>query len=112
MTHYFRITGYYPKEDISFIMDSNGMFEKLWQFSAFIVSKGCKVLEVGTDETFLDINIEKAEEDKEHVILRSSCIGRPKESFYEISGKKYHAIEIGEKSYVPKNDHQCNLKTY
>ena len=43
---YFRITGYEPKNDISFILDCNGMFEKLWQFSAMLVAKGLKVLEV------------------------------------------------------------------
>jgi hypothetical protein len=35
MTQYFRITGYYPKEDISFIMDSNGMFENSGSFQRF-----------------------------------------------------------------------------
>lgn len=29
MTNYFRITAYYPTENLSVIMDSNGMFEKL-----------------------------------------------------------------------------------
>ena len=42
---YFRITGYHPTKDISFILDCNGMFEKLWQFSAFVISKCCNVLE-------------------------------------------------------------------
>lgn len=101
MTHYFRITGYYPKEDISFIMDSNGMFEKLWQFSAFIVSKGCKVLEVGTDETFHDINIEKAEEDKEHIILRAYSKGKPNYFDKVINGIVYKTVEIQEKKYIP-----------
>lgn len=35
MNNYFRITGYWPESDICFIIDSNGMFEKLWQFSSF-----------------------------------------------------------------------------
>ena len=37
MENYFRITGYDEKDDFCFIIDSNGMFEKLWQFSAFLV---------------------------------------------------------------------------
>lgn len=101
MTRYFRITGYYPKEDISFIMDSNGMFEKLWQFSAFIVSKGCNVLEVGTDETFLDINIEKAEEDKEHIILRASMNGKPIYVEKMIMNATYTAVQINDCLYIP-----------
>ncbi|NCA93369.1 hypothetical protein EOM82_09125 [bacterium] len=100
-TKYFRITAYYPQEDISFIMDSNGMFEKLWQFSAYIVSKGCKILEVGTDETFLDINIEKAERITDKVILRASCQGKPKESNNKINDINYRIIGINSNKYIP-----------
>lgn len=77
MTKYFRISAYYPKEDISFIMDSNGRFEKLWQFSAYLVSKGCKILEVGTDETVSHINIEKVEVICDKVILRACSKSNP-----------------------------------
>jgi len=100
MTHYFRITGYYPKEDICFIMDSYGMFEKLWQFSAFVISKGCKVLEVSTDEKFIDINIDKAKEDKTHVILRACGHGKPKYVEKTINGINYKAIEVNDKQYI------------
>lgn len=103
MTHYFRITGYYPKEDISFIMDSNGMFEKLWQFSAFVISKGCKVLEVSTDEKFIDINIDKAEEDKTHVILRACGHGKPNYIEKSIDNLIYKAVEVEDKIYIPDN---------
>jgi hypothetical protein len=102
-TKYFRITGYYPKEDISFIMDSNGMFEKLWQFSAFVVSKGCKVLEVSTDEKIIDLNIEKAEEDKTHVILRACGHGKPNYVEKTIGGITYKAVEIEGRIYIPNN---------
>ena len=47
MANYFRITAYHPTENLSVIMDSNGLFEKLWQFSSFMVSKGFKIIEVG-----------------------------------------------------------------
>ena len=43
-TKYFRITGYHPSDNYCFIMDSNGMFEKMWQFSSFLIQKGLKVL--------------------------------------------------------------------
>ena len=43
---YFRITGYCPKHDFSFIVNCNGKFEKLWEFSSFLVLKNLKVLEV------------------------------------------------------------------
>ena len=77
MSQYFRITAYHPQEDISVIMDSNGMFEKLWQFSSMLIQKGFKILEVGSDEKFGDGNIVKAEYDSEHIILRASGQGKP-----------------------------------
>lgn len=69
--NYFRITGYNQENDFCFILDSNGMFEKLWQFSAFIISNGLKVLEVAKIEDIIDINIEKVEQDSEHIFLRA-----------------------------------------
>ncbi|MBR1890433.1 MAG: hypothetical protein IJ817_01945 [Clostridia bacterium] len=104
MTNYFRITGYCPEEDFCFIMDCNGMFEKMWQFSSFVISKGLKVLEVSNDETFLDVNIKKAKEDKEHVILRANAKGKPKNTTYEIDGVSYKAIQVADKIYIPNKD--------
>ena len=60
MANYFRITAYHPAKNICAIFDSNGRFEKLWQFSAYLVQKGFKIVEVGADDTFLDGNIPKA----------------------------------------------------
>ena len=53
MANYFRITAYYPEKDFSVILDSNGKFEKLWQFSAYLVQRGFKIIEVGTIEDIL-----------------------------------------------------------
>ena len=75
---YFRITGYHPTKDISFILDCNGKFEKLWQFSAFVISKGCKVLEVAYSDNFIDITLTKADYDSEHIFLRATQKGKPK----------------------------------
>ncbi len=55
--YYFRITVYYPEQDFCFIIDSNGMFEKLWQFSSYLIQKGLKVLEVNKLGNTIDINI-------------------------------------------------------
>lgn len=77
MANYFRITVYHPAEDFSAIIDSYGMFDKLWQFSAYLVEKGCKVLEVGSEGSFTDGNIERAEYDGERMILRACQKGKP-----------------------------------
>ena len=96
MNNYFRITAYHPEKNISVIMDSYGMFEKLWQFSSFMVQKGFKVLAVGNDETFDDGNIEKETEYKtEKVILRACATGKP-----TIENGK---VEVNGKFYTPNN---------
>lgn len=77
MANYFRITAYHPVEDFSAIIDSYGMFDKLWQFSAYLVEKGFKVLEVGSEGSFTDGNITRAEYDAERMILRACQKGKP-----------------------------------
>lgn len=101
-SRYFRITAYHPTEDISVIIDSNGMFEKLWQFSSYVIQKGFKVLEVGSDEKFIDVNIEKAEYDSEHIILRATQKGKPTVLTHTVNGVYYLAIQVEDKIYIPE----------
>lgn len=101
-TKYFRITGYHPQENYCFIMDSNGMFDMLWQFSSFLVQKGLKVLEVSTDEQFKDIDIKRAEENKNQMLLRANAKGQPQYSEKVINGVRYKVVTVGGKSYIPK----------
>ena len=101
MENYFRITGYDEKDDFCFIIDSNGMFEKLWQFSAFVVQKGLKVLEVSKLENIIDVNIKKASEDKEHIILRAISPGKPEYVEKNINGTIYKAVKVADKIYIP-----------
>lgn len=104
MTNYFRITAYHPTEDLSVIMNSNGMFQKLWQFSSYMVQKGFKILEVGTDEKFLDVNIEKAEPEPDKIILQAVSRGMPEYLDYELNGSKLRALKLEGKIYVPENN--------
>ena len=92
MANYFRITAYHPTENLSVIMDSNGLFEKLWQFSSFMVSKGFKIIEVGDENKFDEGDMPKAEQDTVHVILRACKSGEP-----EITGNR---IIVEGKSYT------------
>ena len=92
MANYFRITAYHPTENLSVIMDSNGLFQKLWQFSSFMVSKGFKIIEVGDEDKFDDGDMPKAECDNVHVILRACKRGKP-----EIQGNR---ITVEGKSYT------------
>lgn len=100
MKNYFRITGYCPEHDISFIIDSNGMFEKLWQFSSMLIQKGLKVLEVSSREKFIDVNIEPIKEDKDHIILRATAEGKPEYVDQTINGVTYKAVKVADKTYA------------
>ena len=92
MANYFRITAYHPTENLSVIMDSNGLFQKLWQFSSYMVSKGFKIIEVGNEDKFDDGDMPKAEYDNVPVILRACNSDEP-----EIAGNR---IKIRGKSYT------------
>ena len=95
MANYFRITAYHPAENISAVFDSNGMFEKLWQFSAYLVAKGFKILAVGGEDKFSDGNMPKAERDNRHIIIRACCRGLP-----ETTGNTF---SLGNMAYTVTN---------
>lgn len=102
MSNYFRITAYHPGEDLSAIFDTNGMFKEIWEFSAFLIGKGFKILEVGDDTKFLDINIEKAEAIPDKIILRASSKGKPSYTEHTLNGKVHRAVQVEEKQYIPE----------
>ncbi|MDE6473493.1 MAG: hypothetical protein K2L70_00130 [Clostridia bacterium] len=102
MTNYFRITAYYEKEDLSVIIDSNGMFEKLWQFSSYILQKGLKVLEVSNADNFIDVNTQLANKDTQHVLLRAVHKGKPEYITHYIGDVPYKAVKINDIIYVPE----------
>lgn len=91
MSTYYRITAYHPEESISIIIDSNGMFEKLWQFSSHLVKKGFKIVAAGNDESFNDGNIPKAFLDAHNMILRACDRGKPvcQNGKIEVKGRRY-----------------------
>lgn len=100
MQNYFRITAYHPTENISVIMDSYGKFEKLWQFSSYMVSKGFKVLEVDTQDTFLDGNLPKVEAIQDKIMLRAYQKGTPNIFDYLENNKFCHKIFVNNVYYL------------
>lgn len=104
MTNYFRITAYEPNKDFSIIMDTYGMFDRLWQFSADLIKRGLKILEVSSDEQFIDVKIDKLTEEKpDKFILRASAQGKPEYLRQNINGVAFKAVKVGEKIYIPNN---------
>jgi len=104
MENNFRITGYVKKDNYSVILDSNGMFEKLWQFSSYLVQKGIEIVEVSKAENIIDINITPAEQDNNNLILRATADGRPEYIEQNVNGITYKAIKVGDKIYIPNKE--------
>ena len=88
---YYRITAYNKEQDFSCILDSNGMFEKLWQFSAYLVSKGLDIIEASKLENITDTNIAPVGEDNEHIFLRATQDGKSlqQNNIIHVSNKFY-----------------------
>ncbi len=95
MSPYFRLTAYHLEENIALIIDSNGKFEKLWQFSSHLVKKGFKIIAVGNDESFDDGNIPKAFLDAHNMILRACDRGEPicQDEKIEVKERYYQTME-------------------
>ena len=91
MNTYFRITAYHPALNISFIMDSVNQYEELWEFSAELVSKKCKILEVSEQGQFEDGNIPVAKPCNECFILRACMRGKvePINGVIRMNGRYY-----------------------
>ena len=91
MNNYFRITAYHPKKNVCAVFDSNGKFEKLWQFSSFLVFKGLNIVEVGAD--FQEGDLPKVPA-SEIILLRPCGKCEPQ--------KLGDAVIVHGKSYIPK----------
>lgn len=72
MAKYFRVKALYPKNNMKIIVDSYGKFDEIWQLSAFLVSKGFKILEVWDDGKVVDSDMPKVKgKDTNHIIIRT-----------------------------------------
>ena len=95
MANYFRITAYHPQKDVCAVLDSNGMFDAIWQFSSFLVLNGFKIIEVGNERKFLDGDFPKAEESCNKILLRACAKGSPFRdgSRITVNGKSYEVTK-------------------
>ena len=98
MNTYFRITAYHSALDISFIIDSINQYEEIWEFSADLVSKKCKILEVSDGNQFEDGNISKAKPCNDNFILRACMKGKVEKQNGVISiNGRYYTPNTGKK---------------
>lgn len=77
MSNYYRITAYHKTTGISAILDSNGRFDAIWKFSAYLVAKGFKIIKVHTSDNFAVGNVELIPITTQKIHLRATAEGEP-----------------------------------
>ena len=77
MSNYYRITAYHKATGISAILDSNGRFDAIWKFSAYLVAKGFKIIKVHTSDNFLVGNVDLLPTTSTKIHLRAAADGEP-----------------------------------
>ena len=99
MANYFRITAYHTEQNISVILDSNGRFKKLWQFSSFLVNKGFKIIEVTTSDKLVYDPFPLIEKESYKILLRSIAKGLPMIQEVTYQDRPCKAVCVGDKTY-------------
>lgn len=97
----FRVTAYHPTEDITVLIDSYGVYEKLWQLSSMLVMKGFEIIEVGNSEKFIDVNVPPVEPNKDKLYLRACMVGKPDVFIQTIDGQRVKVIQVENRMYIP-----------
>ena len=98
--NYFRITGYSPQHNFSFILDAHNVFEKIWQFSRILIANNIKVIAVSDADKFEDVNIARATNN--NISIRAIAKGQPE----IISHNGLEAIKIADKIYIPDRNNR------
>lgn len=93
-TNYYRITAYHPKGDFSIIVDSNGRYEKLWHFSAELISKGFKIIEVGNKDNLVEVTFPFINEKSNKILLRAIWKGEPELQDFEYQNRPCRSIAV------------------
>ena len=89
-------------DNIGFIADSYGKFEKLWQFSSYLIQHGCKIVEVNNSDKFLDYkNLPLLTEPSDKIIIRAMEEGRTNYVPHVVNGINCKIVVMGDKQYIP-----------
>lgn len=99
--NHFRVTAYHPTEDITVLIDSYGVYEKLWQLSSMLVMKGFEIIEVGNSEKFVDVNVPIVEPNKDKLYLRACMIGKPDVFIQTVDGRRVKVVLVENRMYIP-----------
>lgn len=99
MSNYYRITAHHKTEDIAIILDSNGKFEKLWQFSSFLVNKGFSIIDVCKIENYIDGTFPLTENRSDKLLVRAVQKGMPKVEAMTYQNKPCRTVTVDGKTY-------------
>ncbi len=102
--NHFRVTAYHPTEDIAVLIDSYGVYAKLWQLSSMLVMKGFQILEASDDTKFMDISVPNVELNEKQLYLRACMVGKPDVLIQTIDGKKVKVIQVENRMYIPDKE--------
>ena len=98
--NYFRITAYHPKHDLSAILDAYGKYDELWEFSAYLISKGFKIIEVGANENIIDGTLQSVAEPSDKILVRGVARGRPIVQDMKYDNRPCKGICVNDMSYA------------
>lgn len=100
MNNYFRITAYNPENNIGFIADSYGKFEKIWQFSSYLIQHGCKIIEVNNSDNFLNYkNLPLLTEQSDKIIIGQNYYPSNRRRTNELSSTSDRRQKLSNRSY-------------
>lgn len=84
------------------LSDSYGKFEKLWQFSSYLIQHGCKIVEVNNSDNFLNYkNLPLLTEPSDKIIIRAMEEGRTNYVPHVVNGINCKIVVMGDKAYIP-----------
>lgn len=108
-TIYMRATVYIPAQNKSYIFDVNGVYDAVWKFTEYLLDKGCEIIAVGDDETFIDCNCgtDTPMDGKMHKISEQE--GRPQQFEERYNDNRiYNAVMVGHCGYIPNRNHSID----
>ena len=100
---YYRITAYHAPEGLSIIADSYGKFEKLWEFSAYLVERGFRIIAVDREQFFIDGTMPKVDAPSEKLMIRA--VGKDEPNTFPNTGYEDKAgtmVQLGDAIYLSK----------
>lgn len=100
-TNHFRVTAYHPTEDVTILIDSYGVYEKLWQLSSMLVMKGFNIIEASDSTKFVNVNIPDIAPNTDKLYLRACMVDKPDIFLQPLDAKRSRVVQVKDRMYIP-----------